>query len=128
MKEFQQYDLIIKYRSESQVTISDALSRRSDYFNFIRLRRKKKEEYISYMCRFLIEKAVSEDLMNAIKNRLVGKSDRFVMKDDVLCRKINEIVVSYVEFVFKDDLMKKIHRQYGHLSFAGLKNVIESRA
>ena len=81
------------------------------------------------MRRFLTEKAVPEGLSDAIKGRLIGESDRFIMEDDVLHRKVKDgISAPYVEFVFRGDLMEKIHSQYGHLSFASLKNVIESRA
>ncbi len=52
-----------------------------------------------------------------------------MMEDDILHRRVREgIVAPYIEFVLRGDLMEQIHRQYGHLSFSSLRNVIETRA
>jgi hypothetical protein len=63
------------------------------------------------MRRFLTEKAVPEGLSDAIKDRLVRESDRFIMGGDILHRKVREgIVAPYVEFVFREDLMEKLEK------------------
>jgi len=126
VEEFQQYDLIIKYRPGKYNTVPDALSRRPDYVNFIG-ERGKDEEYIPWIRKFLTDKSVPQD--NAVKARVVEDVDKFVLEDDTLFRKVRDgIKAPYVEFVFRGDLMEKIHHHYGHLTFASLKNVVESRA
>jgi len=89
--------------------ISNILFRRFNYFNFIKLKKKKKEKYISYMRKFFIEKVIFKNLTNAIKNKFIEESNHFIMKNNILYRKINEIIILYIEFVFKNDLIKKIH-------------------
>src|SRR5205814_4912097 len=93
----------------------------------MRLGREKEEEYIPYMRTFLTEGTLPQD--DNIKERISGEVDNFVVEDDTLFRKVrNGIKAPYVEFVFRGDLMERIHRQYGHLLFDSLKNIIESRA
>ena len=93
----------------------------------MRLGREKEEEYIPYMRTFLTEGTLPQN--DKIKERIAGEVDSFVAEDDTLFRKVREgIKAPYVEFIFRGDLIEKFHRQYGHLSFGSLKNIIESRA
>jgi len=129
VEEFQQYNLIIKYRPGKQAVIPDALSRRPDFLNSMRLGREKEEEYIPYMLKFLTDQNLPEGITQAVKERIVGEVSSFTVKDEMLYRKIREgITAPYIEFVFRGDLMEKIHCQFGHLTFQSLKNVMESRA
>src|SRR5204863_8164824 len=99
--EFQQYDLIIKYRPGSQAIVPDALSRRPDYaLNSIGWGRDESEEYNPHMRRFLTEKAVPQGLSDAIQAKLVRESAYFILEDDILYRKVKEGVAPYVELVF----------------------------
>jgi hypothetical protein len=127
--EFQQYNLIIKYRPGAQAVVPDALSRRPDYLNSIRWEREGREDYIPYIRRFLTEKSVPQGLSDAVKDKMMRELDSFMVEEDVLYRKVKEgVTAPYIEFVFRGDLMEKIHHQYGHLSFDSLKNVMETRA
>ena len=108
--------------------IPDALSHRPDFLNSMRLKREKEEEYILYMLEFLTDQNLPEGIIQTVKERIVGEVSSFTMKDEMLYRKIREeIIASYIEFVFRGDLMEKIHYQFGHLTFQSLKNVMESR-
>src|SRR5204862_3886303 len=75
---------------------------------------------------FLTEGTLPQD--DKIKERIAGEVDNFVVEDDTLFRKVRNGKAPYIEFIFRGDLMEKIHHQYGHLSFGSLKNIIESRA
>jgi hypothetical protein len=129
VEEFQQYNLIIKYRPGKEATVPDALSRRPDYLNSMGWEREKEEEYIPYIRQFLSNKSFPPNLSQSIKEKVVKDIDDFVVENETLFRKIREgIQAPYVEFIFRANLMEKMHRQFGHLTFASLKNVMESRA
>src|ERR1700734_200570 len=134
VEEFQQYNLEIKYRPGPQAIVPDALSRRPDWFNSLRLGRENEETYIANVRRFLSDGTVPSDEKE--KADLIREADKFVLDtaakpfdEGLLCRKIREgVTAPYIEFIFRGDLMQKIHNQYGHLSYASLENVYESRA
>ena len=122
--EFQQYNLIIKYRPGSQAIVPDAISRRPD-FNALLL--KHAEDYIPYIRQFLQDHSFPEDASELNKTQIVAKVNKFVLKNEVLHRKMKKkITASYIEFQFREDLMQKMHDQYEHLSFQSLANVLKS--
>jgi Integrase zinc binding domain len=58
-----------------------------------------------------------------------AEADKLVLKDGIRHRKVKEgIIAPYIESQFRRDLMQKMHKQYGHLSYQSLANVLESRA
>src|SRR5437667_2071825 len=122
--EFQQYTLVIKYRPGSQATVPDAISRRPDFLlNSMRLGREKEEEYIPYMRTFLTEGTLPQN--DKIKERIAGEVDSFVAEDDTLFCKVREgIKAPYVEFIFRGDLMEKIHHIY-HLAVSRILSSLE---
>ena len=124
--EFQQYNLVIKYRPGSQAIVPDAISRRPD-FNALAL--QKVEDYVPCIRQFLQDKSFPYDASESDKAQIVAEVDKFVLEDRVLHRKVKEgVVAPYIDFQFRGDLMQKMHDQYGHLSYANLVNVLESRA
>jgi Integrase zinc binding domain len=128
--EFQQYNLIIKYRPGSQAIVPDAISRRPD-FSLNALIIQNAEEYVPYIRQFLQDHSISEDASDSNRAQIIAEAAKFVLKDGVLHRKVKEgegITAPYIDFQFRRDLMQKMHDQYGHLSLQGLANVLESRA
>ena len=125
--EFQQYNLIIKYRPGSQAIVPDAISRRPD-FNALILR--VAEDYIPYIRYFLQDHSIPVDASDATRAQIIADAAKFVLEDGgVLHRKVKEgITAPYIEFPFRGDLMQKMHEQYGHLSYQSLENILESRA
>src|SRR5437667_1114883 len=124
--EFQQYNLVIKYRPGSQAIVPDAISQRPD-FNALVL--QNAEDYVSYVRRFLQDHSFPSDVKELQKCQIVTELEKFVLEDGVLHRKVKEgIMAPYIDFPFRGDLMQKMHDQYGHLSYANLANILESRA
>ncbi|TMI79079.1 MAG: DDE-type integrase/transposase/recombinase, partial [Bacteroidetes bacterium] len=124
--EFQQYNLVIKYRPGSQATVPDAISRRPD-FNALVL--QTADDYVPYVRQFLETKAFPTDANATERAQIVAEVSKFVHDDGVLFRKVKEgIIAPYIDFQFRGDLMQKMHDQYGHLSYVNLINILESRA
>ena len=124
--EFQQYNLIIKYRPGNQATVPDAISRRPD-FNALQLHNV--EDYVPFVRAFLQERTFPSDASASEQTQLISEVDKFVLEDRVLFRKVKEgIIAPYVDFQFRGDLMQKMHDQYGHMSHRNLMNILESRA
>jgi hypothetical protein len=124
--EFQQYNLIIKYRPGKQAIVPDAISRRPD-FNALLL--QSPEDYVPYVRQFLQDQSFPADASELNRTQIIGEVDKFVLEDGVLHRKVKEgITAPYIDFQFRGDLMQRMHDQYGHLSYASLVNVLESRA
>ena len=85
--EFQQYNLVIKYRPGSQAIVPDAISRRPD-FNALVL--QNAEDYVSYVRRFLQDHSFSEDASELNKTQIIAKVNKFVLKNEVLHRKMKK--------------------------------------
>src|SRR5438552_11956873 len=124
--EFQQYNLVIKYRPGSQAIVPDAISRRPD-FNALVL--QNAEDYVPYVRQFLEDRVFPTDADESDRAQIVAEVSKFVHDDGVLFRKVKEgIIAPYIDFQFRGDLMQKMHDQYGHLSYVNLFNILESRA
>jgi hypothetical protein len=132
--EFQQYNLVIKYRPGSQAVVPDAISRRPDFYTsdgtlLNALSARMRNDYIPYVREFLETGRISEEANETARSLVIAEVANFMMEDGVLHRKVKEgMRVPFVEFEFRGDLMQKMHDQYGHLSYQGLANVLESRA
>jgi RNase H-like domain found in reverse transcriptase/Reverse transcriptase (RNA-dependent DNA polymerase)/Integrase zinc binding domain len=126
--EFQQYNLIIKYRPGSQAIVPDAISRRPDYLNTMAIR--SAEENVLYIRQFLQNnRSFPDDASEADRVKIIQEEEKFALEDGVLFRKVCEgVKAPYIDFQFRGDLMQKMHDQYGHLSYGSLVNVFKSRA
>ena len=124
--EFQQYNLVIKYRPGKQAIVPDAISRRPD-FNALVL--QNADDYVPYVRQFLQDHLFPADANELERTQIIAEVDKFVLEDGVLHRKVKEgIMAPYIDFQFRGDLMQRIHDQYGHLSYTNLVNVLETRA
>ena len=117
--------MVIKYRPGSQAIVPDAISRRPDYFNALKLA----DYYVPHIHQFLQDHSFSVNANESDKSKIVTDVENFVLQDGVLYRKMKEgIIAPYIEFQFRGDLMQRMHDQYNHLSYRNLANVLESRA
>jgi hypothetical protein len=118
--------LIIKYRPGSQAIVPDAISRRPD-FNALVL--QKAEDYVPLVRQFLQDQSFPSDASESDRSQIVAVVNKFILNEGVLHRKVKEgITAPYIDFQFRGDLMQKMLDQYGHLSYANLVNILESRA
>ena len=86
------------------------------------------------MRRFLSDRTILSNEKE--KADLIWEANKFVLDtaaksfdESLLYRKIREEVTAlYIEFIFREDLMQKIHNQYRYLSYTSLENMYESRA
>jgi len=76
MDEFQQYNLVIRYRPGKEAIVPDALSRRPDYLNLM-LDELSKDEYISCIRKFFEDKQLSDNITVSDKKKLVDNVDKF---------------------------------------------------
>src|SRR5437762_11712696 len=101
-REFQQYNLVIKYRSGSQAIVPDAISRRPD-FNALVL--QTADDYVPYVRQFLETKAFLTDANATERAQIVAEASKFVHDDGVLFRKLNEgIIAAYIDSQSREDL------------------------
>ena len=126
--EFQAYDLDIRYRRGSEAIVPDVLSRRPDYFNAIILNTMiQHEEFIPYLKTFLIDHTLPEDA--AMREKVMREAHAYALDEDQgLLRKIgDDKTAPYIEPVFRGDFMERLHQQFGHLSYRGMANAVETR-
>ena len=124
--EFQQYNLIIKQKPESQAIVSNAISKRP---NFNALLLKNAEDYVPHIRQFLQDQSFSSDTSASERAQIIAEVDKFMLENGVLHRKMKEgIIALYIDLQFRGNLMQKMHDQYGHISYRNLQNILESRA
>ena len=134
VEEFQNWNLIIKYRPGTLATVPDALSRRPDYLNAIML---GGEEYIPHLYDFIKHGILPDD--EELQTLIIEQHRNFALVGHepgakhklpaAIHRKIREgVTAPYIEFEFRGDLMQKLHNQYGHLSYDTLIGIFETRA
>ena len=134
LDEFQQYNLVIKYRPGKQAIVPDAISRRPDYLNSIRWERDnqseiaRREAHLPAIREFLATKKLPKD--TELRKRVMEDAEKYILdKDDVLHRKIRDgVTAPLIEFEWRGDLMQRMHDEYGHLTPQSLANILESRA
>jgi len=96
--EFQQYNLIIKYRPGKLAIVPDAISRRPD-FNALVLR--SAEDYVPYVRQFLQDHTFPAEASESDRTQIIAEVDKFVLEDGVLHRKVKEgIMAPYIDFQF----------------------------
>jgi transposase InsO family protein len=124
--EFAEYDLDIRYRPGKYAVVPDAISRRPDFIGF--LQSAPSSEWADYMEEFLRSgKTPTDD--EKLSEKLKSERPNFVMIDDVLHRKIDEAgTAPYVPFLFRADIIERMHNEYGHLGYPGLDGVLRYRA
>jgi hypothetical protein len=104
LDEFQQYNLLIKYRPGKQAIVPDAISRRPDYLNAIRWERdkdeiSKREAHIHAIREFLVSKRLPPR-DSELRKRVMDDADRYILdEDDALHRKIRDgVTAPFIEF------------------------------
>ena len=78
---------------------------------------------------YLSKKALPED--EDLRKRVIDESESFLINDrDQLCKKLSDTgePVPYIDPLFRGDLMEHLHQEFGHLSYSGISNAIETRA
>src|SRR6266496_4722974 len=120
--EFQGYNLSIKYRKESEAVVPDALSRRPDFFNAM----LQVEEYIPHIEQYLLNKKLPMD--STMRAKVLRDADSFVIEDGAIVKRLGEgKVAPYIDPLFRGDFMENMHTQFGHLSYVGMANAVETR-
>ena len=122
--EFQGSNLDIRYGRGRDAIVSDALSRRPDYFNHIA---HEKYNYISYIKQFLLDGTLPNEA--EMREQVMHHVNDFRLDEDQsLMRKLrNGETAPYIEPLFRGDFMQSLHQQFGHLSYASIANAVESR-
>ena len=122
--EFQAYNIDIQYRRGVDAIVPDALSRRPDFLAVI----LHIDDVIPHLEQYLINKILPED--SAMRKRVLESADLFVIDTNhQLHRKLKDgRQAPYIDPIFRGDLMEAMHVQFGHLSYGGLANAMESRA
>jgi hypothetical protein len=129
IEEFQSWDLDIRFRKGSEATVPDALSRRPDY-NPLRLNVMRglapNEEYVMFMETYLKENVLPG---NEFDELVRVEAPYFALDaDGRVCRKIKDgVLTPYLEWEFRGDLIQRMHNEYGHLSIAGMRDLVERR-
>jgi len=121
--DFQAYKIDIQYRKGADAIVPDALSRRPDFqLNAI----LQYDDVLSAMEQYLMEKTLPKDAQ--MRERILKEASDFVMEDGRLFKRIAGGMTPCIEPLFRGDFMEKMHSQFGHLSYAGMAQAIESRA
>jgi hypothetical protein len=124
--EFQEWNLKIKYRRGSEAVVPDALSRRPDYMLNMMHGLAPKEEYVNYMEEYLRSGTLPK---NEFAELVKLEALHFGIDDNRLVRRIAEgITAPYLEWEFRGDLIQRMHAEYGHLSLAGMRDLVQKRA
>ena len=125
--EFQGYDFDIRYRRGREAIIPDVLSRRPDYFNVFLLNTMiRHDEFIPHLKNFLINHTLPEDA--AMRERVIKEAHAYTLDEgEGLLHKIGDKTVPYIEPIFRGDFMEQLHHQFGHLSYKGMSNAVETR-
>ena len=136
--EFQMYDLDIRYQPGVKAIVPDALSRRSDYLAAIAEREQANRiEYIEHMGDYLTKGALPGDEFDEL---IKLEAKNFVLDGGHLYRWVRDgsvrdgstrdggIMAPYLEWLFRGDFIQRMHNEYGHLSYPGMMNLVETRA
>ena len=125
--EFQMYDLDIRYRPGVKAVVPDALSRRPDYLTAIIEREQKGQvEYVEHMGKYLADGTLPRDEFDEL---IKIEAKNFILNDSRLYRRIrDDVIAPYTEWLFRGDFIQQMHNEYGHLSYRGMMNLIETRA
>jgi transposase InsO family protein len=121
------YDLDIRYWLGVKAVVPDSLSRRPDYLAAITEREKGGQiEYIEYMGKYLADRTLPG---NEFDDLIKIEAKNFTLNDRRLYRKIRgDVVAPYTEWLFRGAFIQRMHNEYGHLSYRGMMNLIETRA
>lgn len=127
--EFQGYKLDIRYRRGEEAIVPDALSRRPDYLNAIGNSGVDNiyEEFITHVKVYLLMKILPQDIQ--MQERVIRHADDFILDaDQSLHRKFKDgSTAPYIESIFRVDFMEYLHKEFGHLTYAGMANAVKSR-
>jgi hypothetical protein len=103
------------------------------------LKGQSEEEWVPAMIRFLRDGTPPTDKKLEKSIRSMAKDyrlcDRIVMEDSThreseeqLIRVYDDAEVPFLEVPFREDLVRRMHREFGHLGFPGLMGTIRTRA
>ena len=102
--------------------VPDALSRRPDFFNAM----LQIEEYIPHIEQYLLNKQLSTD--STMRAKVMREADSFAMENGAIVKRLGDgKTASYIDPLFRGDFMENMHTQFGHLSYAGMENAVETR-
>ena len=137
--EFGTYDLDIQYRPGSKATVPDALSRRPDFIGkgeayqaqFNSLRSTDELDWEEAMIYYLRTGILPTDeiLKETILNDKDHPASSFELEEgSLLFKKTPAGRAPYIMPVLRRPLLERIHHEYGHLGWPGLKTVFDRRA
>ncbi|KAL1954574.1 hypothetical protein VTO42DRAFT_1050 [Malbranchea cinnamomea] len=143
VQSFQQYDLIIKYRKGDDNVVPDAISRRPDFVENrpanlsdtpislnVMEASEDEEKWHSALMQYLRTGDVPND--RGLAKRIPKEAEQFTIghleDDEILLRKYDDCTAPYLKPQFRLDLLRRLHREFGHLSNPGLMGVLKPRA
>jgi transposase InsO family protein len=141
---FQQYDLVIKYRPGKDAVVPDAISRRPDFMedtpgNVLKqplrlnaIAGVDELEWLDALKTYLqsqtlpINPSLAEHIQRTASDYIVREQD----SDLVLYRvfKDDSYEAPYLAPEFRQDLLRHVHQEFGHLGNPGLMGVLRPRA
>ena len=121
--EFQAYDLDIRYWKGSKAIVPYARSRGPDFLNAI----LQYDECSQHIETYLVDKILPED--STLRTKVLQDADLFALDETgVLVKKLKYVATlaaPYINPLFHGDFMKRMHLQFGRLSYARMSNAVE---
>jgi hypothetical protein len=84
------------------------------------------EEYIPHIEEYLLNKKLPTDAI--MRAKVLQDADSFETQDGAIVKRLGEgKMAPYIDPLFRGDFMENMHTQFGHLSYVGMANAVETR-